>query len=313
MKTIWKAGRLVFATILTMLVLTICASATDVKLGVGIVDTEVLNLRAEPSTDSDSNIISRAYYGDVVVILEQLDGWYKVNYNLDEGYMSADYLTFKVAENAELGDGMANDVVNLRSTPSTDSDVLCQLEEGELCTIIGINNGWYKVTYGDYVGYIRSDLLDLTEAPLTNTVTTITNDASGTAAAQSVSVADSIATQLIEYAKSLLGSPYVWGGTSPSGFDCSGFTQYVFKQFGYSLNRTAASQLNNGVSVSKTELQPGDLVFFSNTYYTSAAASHVGIYIGNNQFIHAASGGVKITDLSSEYYASRYCGARRIL
>lgn len=107
-----------------------------------------------------------------------------------------------------------------------------------------------------------------------------------------------------------LGTPYVWGGTTPSGFDCSGFTRYVYKQLGYTLSRTAGQQLGNGYAVSS--LQPGDLVFFDNTYATSAAASHVGIYIGNNQFVHAASGGVKVTSLSDSYYASRYIGARRI-
>jgi len=85
----------------------------------------------------------------------------------------------------------------------------------------------------------------------------------------------------------------------------------VYKQLGITLNRTAAQQLKNGTSVSN--LQTGDLVFFTNTYATSAAASHVGIYIGNNQFIHAANGGVKITSLDHEYYAPRYIGARRVV
>lgn len=313
MNRLWKASRILFATFLTMLLLTIGASASDIKLGVGIVEASALRLRSEASTSAE--VISTATAGDVVVVLEELDGWYKVNYNMDTGYMSSDYITFKYAENAELGDGMVNDtVVNLRSTPSTDGDLLCQISYGELCEIIGINYGWYKVNYGDYVGYIRSDLLDLTEAPLTNSITEVISEASGSAVvSQAEVVTTSTAEELVAYAKTLLGTPYVWGGTSTSGFDCSGFTQYVYRHFGYSISRTAASQLTNGTSVSKSELQPGDLVFFKNTYYTSASASHVGIYIGNGQFIHAASGGVKITSLSDEYYSARYCGARRII
>ena len=119
----------------------------------------------------------------------------------------------------------------------------------------------------------------------------------------------------MEFAKKYVGYPYVWGGTSPSGFDCSGFTYYVFKQFGYSLNRTAAAQLSNGYAVSMADLQPGDLVLFGGTYASSAAATHVGIYIGGGQFIHAANSGtgVVISALSESYYASRFVGGRRIV
>ncbi|MBQ9968016.1 MAG: C40 family peptidase [Oscillospiraceae bacterium] len=124
-------------------------------------------------------------------------------------------------------------------------------------------------------------------------------------------VIETTGQKLVALAQDYMGVPYVWGGTTPKGFDCSGFTQYVFKQMGYTLKRTAAQQLTNGYSV--TNLKVGDLVFFTNTYATSAAASHVGIYMGDNLFIHAAGGGVKITSLDHEYYAPRYIGARRIV
>ncbi|OPX86516.1 MAG: Peptidoglycan endopeptidase LytF precursor [Pelotomaculum sp. PtaB.Bin104] len=113
----------------------------------------------------------------------------------------------------------------------------------------------------------------------------------------------------VSLARKYLGTRYVWSGSSPGGFDCSGFTTYVYKQLGVSLPRTASEQFNTGVRVKKPAA--GDLVFFT-TY--QRGASHVGICIGNNQFIHASSGAGKvvITSLSDGYYSSRYLGARRI-
>lgn len=90
------------------------------------------------------------------------------------------------------------------------------------------------------------------------------------------------AGQVLAYAQKFLGTPYLWGGTTPNGFDCSGFTQYVFRHFGVGLGRTTYDQINNGVSVSRGELQPGDLVFFG-----KSSPTHVGIYAGNNTYIHA--------------------------
>lgn len=122
-------------------------------------------------------------------------------------------------------------------------------------------------------------------------------------------VSRSNSSSLVENALSLVGVPYVFGGTSRSGFDCSGYTQYVFKGSGISLPRTSASQFNVGSSVSRAQLQSGDLVFFT-TY--AAGASHVGIYIGGGNFVHASNSGVRTTSLSDSYYANRYVGARRV-
>ena len=117
-------------------------------------------------------------------------------------------------------------------------------------------------------------------------------------------------TQLTQAAYKYIGVPYVYGGTSTKGFDCSGYTQYVFKQLGITLKRTAADQYKQGTSVSKANLKVGDLVFFNTTGRT---ASHVGIYIGDNKFAHAGSStGVTVASLSTSYWATRYDGARRI-
>lgn len=116
--------------------------------------------------------------------------------------------------------------------------------------------------------------------------------------------------EIVDHAISLLGIPYVFGGTSRKGFDCSGFTQFVYKGSGISLPRTSSQQCSMGSSVSRAQLQAGDLVFF-HTY--AAGASHVGIYIGGGRFVHAANSGVRVENLNNNYYAERYLGARRIL
>jgi len=117
--------------------------------------------------------------------------------------------------------------------------------------------------------------------------------------------------EICQIASKYRGVPYVFGGTTPRGFDCSGYVQYVFRQKGASLTRTADTQALEGVAVSKTKLKPGDLVFFT-TY--EPGASHVGIYAGNNQFWNATSSrGVMLSDLYDSYWGSRYYGARRIL
>lgn len=115
---------------------------------------------------------------------------------------------------------------------------------------------------------------------------------------------------MASYAKQFLGTPYVWGGSSPDGFDCSGFTSYICKYFGIYIPRMADEQYYYGAKVS--QLVPGDLVFF--TTYTSGP-SHAGIYIGDNCFIHSSSagGGVIISSLSDSYYSARYLGARRVV
>lgn len=119
-----------------------------------------------------------------------------------------------------------------------------------------------------------------------------------------------VSAKLVEYAKQFLGVPYKWGASSGKAFDCSGFVVYIMKKFNVNLERTASSQFNSGTKVEKEDLQPGDLVFFT-TY--KKGPSHVGMYIGDNKFIHASSGvdRVTITDLDTNYYRKRYLGARR--
>ena len=120
-----------------------------------------------------------------------------------------------------------------------------------------------------------------------------------------------LANSIVSLSMNYIGVPYVFGGTSPYGFDCSGYVQYVFANAGISIPRTADVQYEVGTPISTTDLVSGDLVFFSTYTY---GASHVGIYLGDNKFIHASSSrGVTIDSLGSSYYSSCYIGARRIL
>lgn len=121
-----------------------------------------------------------------------------------------------------------------------------------------------------------------------------------------------LAGSILSKAAQYLHTPYVWGGTSPRGFDCSGFVQYVYRQCGYSLPRVASDQAAAGRKVSRSDLKPGDLVYFS----SGGEINHIGIYVGNGKFIHSSSpssGGVIYSSLSESYYAARYAGATRIL
>ncbi|MDA1675171.1 C40 family peptidase [Bacillus cereus group sp. TH152-1LC] len=150
-----------------------------------------------------------------------------------------------------------------------------------------------------------------------NTKAAIANALNGTSvnnpSTQVQNPSSSKADAIISTAKKYLGVPYVWGGTSPSGFDCSGFVYYVLRQHGINnLPRVSYDMFNVGTSVNKSDLRAGDLVYFKNTY--REGISHVGIYIGDGQFIQASSGDekVKISNLSGSYYIQHYAGAKRV-
>lgn len=144
------------------------------------------------------------------------------------------------------------------------------------------------------------------QSPISDGGTSSTGSSSGS---EPVAVSGG-AQSILSYASQFLGTPYVWGGTSPSGFDCSGFTQYVFHHAGINLSRTSQSQYNQGTAVSRSNLQPGDLVFFT-TY--GSGATHVGIYAGNNTMIDSSNGGVTYENMNNSYWSPRYLGARRII
>ncbi len=286
-----------------MITLTLSAAATELKTGIGIVSAKSgLRLREKATTSAPTICI--APYGDRAVVIRKTGDWYLVNYNLHIGYMHADYLKITTSTDVDLGTGSLDPwLTNIRRFASTSSSVIDQIRGGEKVNILGFENGWYKVTYGNVSGYIRSDLVTLLEKPAENHGSVAKPPMSNSTAGKGQKIAD--------YALSFVGYPYVYGGSSPSGFDCSGFVQYVYKQNGYSVNRTATAQLADGYWVSYSDMKPGDIIYFG----YGNTATHVGIYIGDGKFVHAqnSSTGVVITSLSESYYANRYLCAHRIV
>lgn len=320
---------LVLALVLCVGMMTVTASAAgEIMYGIGFVNASSLRLRSEP--DGNSGTLTYAPRNDCVVVIEKTGDWYKVNYNLQTGYMHASYLSVLTKENAELGYGeVTGNGVNLRSGPATSYGKVATANSGDKCYILGLNEGWYKVIYGDRICYIRSDYLKLTEIPYENQASANTPKfyrqgkstgvapsaaaLNGTAGSSSSASAPSVSgSAIVTEAQKYLGTPYVYGGASPSGFDCSGFVYYVLKQLGFSPYRTPADQYSQGTFVEKSNLQPGDIVFFANTY--ASGISHVGIYVGGGQFIHSPNSRstVSYSDLTSGYWSEHYYGARRM-
>jgi len=286
----------------------------------GTVSASSLNVRSTPST-SGAKVTSLSS-GTQVKILESLDGWYRIEANGKTGYVSSQYVTESQPEQATDSPvvsqpepqpappadpqpevqpqpeappqdsktyGMVStSVLNVRSGPGSSHEKVASLSSGAQVEILEKLDGWYRIENG----YVSSEYIILLDGSMS-----------------------ALQAEIVAYARTFLGCAYVYGGNGPKSFDCSGLTKYVYKHFGYNINRTATQQLKNGVTVSKENLQPGDLVFFNSTNNDINKATHVGIYIGNGQFLHASNKklGVTITSLSDAYRVRTYTTARRII
>ena len=291
------------------------ASYTDVNETVWA--TYSVSIRSAASTDADkldvlvgSYSITRTGVGD--------NGWSKVDYNGQTGYIKSDYLTTtkpQVTESNQTSSSSntsssksdieevketvyATAGVNIRAKASADADKIGTLAAGGSITRTGkTSNGWSRVDYNGQTGYIKSDYLTTTKPTVTSNTT-----------ASSTSSSSSLGQQIADFAVQYVGYPYVYGGNSlTNGVDCSGFTQQVYLHFGYSIPRRASIQATVGTSVAISDLQPGDLVFYGD----SEGVGHVVIYIGNGKVVHAStpSKGIIISDL---YYRTPMC-AKRII
>ena len=185
--------------------------------------------------------------------------------------------------------------VRFRSGASTSSDILGEYNYGTVLTVTGASGDWKAVTINGKNGYVYSQYV------AEGTVTSV---------GQSTSSSD-LGTQIAQYALQFVGCNYVWGGTSPDGFDCSGFVQYVYTHFGIHLKRVACDQATQGIGVDTSGLQCGDVLCF---YSSADYIGHVGIYIGDGKFVHASTSttGVIISELSG-YYTTRGFEARRMI
>lgn len=273
------------------------------------IDGSSVNLRKNASTSSSS--LGKFADGDAVTVTGQNSNWYRIEYKGGSAYVSKDYVEGEyvdyvpaIAEEAENSVSMygvitAETGLKLRKEASTVSVVLDVLSYGTEVDVDRVGSEWVRVVTADGTkGYVSADYISVREGTRTSRSA---NSAKG--------------AEVIAYAKQFIGTPYVWGGTNlRTGVDCSGFVYSVFKNYGITLNRSSASMASNGVAVSKSELQAGDLVFFNTG--GSSSISHVGIYCGDGTYIHSTDGkgnGVTVTSLSSSYSANTYVCARRVL
>ncbi|GHV09249.1 hypothetical protein FACS1894217_13100 [Clostridia bacterium] len=334
----------------TLLALTITASlAAEAYLGE--VNAEGVNFREAPA--ANAKIITEFAGGTELLITDTATKsghtWYEVSNGDKLGYVSANYITILEDNDFDAVDGVVyGSNVNVRIAPTTNAKAFASLNQNTKVAIVGTFLGWYKIDLGDgTTGYMHPNMIKTTAAAKAAEVKAAAEKAAADAAAKAAKaaadkaakaakqvtvvapvmeaapapVADSAATsgtraELVAFALQYKGARYVYGSMNPAvGFDCSGFTSYVFKHFGYSLNRSSSGQLANGVKISKSELQPGDLLLFRDTKVGSAAATHAGLYIGDGLMIHASGKktGVKIDSINSAYYISCFVGARRIL
>ncbi len=284
--------RIVSSIIVGASVLTAIPAMAVEYIGIGTVTGNSVNIREGAGTSS--TVIGSANYGATYPALANENGWFKISYNDKTAWICGTYFSVSPITADNSRGYVQGDVVNVRSGAGLEYDVVTTVAQGTTLVVYGKEGNWYKVSANGIMGYISADYFS-TDALIT-------------------SVASSAGQAVVNEAMKHVGKAYVYGATGPNAFDCSGFTSYVYRQLGYSINRVAADQMLNGTPVDKSNLQLGDLVFFTSSV-GSSYIGHVGIYIGDNKMVHASTSttGVIVSDLNSGYYVQRYAGARRIV
>lgn len=294
----------------------------------------------------NSLVISSIEKDKEVEIMSIMNNWAYINTDITNGWVILDSLEKQQATNTTNNTNneestqlnktayITSTGINFRKEPNTDSEILRVFVENAQITILSEEGEWYKIKYKDQEGYVIKTYVSdkkvqttsrssVTRTPTTTTTTATTEEAQTTKSTTSTTTKNTSSTsnsssnkgqEIANYAKQFVGCKYVYGGSSPSkGFDCSGLTMYVYSKFGVGLSHSATAQSKVGTKISKANLQPGDLVFFTD-YRTNKGIGHVGIYIGSNKFVHASTEktGVIISNLSGSY-ASRFVTATRLI
>ncbi|WP_346885033.1 SH3 domain-containing protein [Clostridium sp. UBA4395] len=298
------------------------SSNNNTVISTGIVKADALNVRSGANTSS--KIVGTLYKNSKVEILSTSNGWCKIKFKSGTAFVSSEFISNN--NNTETTPGTVTppettppshtvegkvaivnaDALNVRSGASTSYSIVTTVRYGSKLPIISYTNGWYNVKVGNTNGYISGDYVTIADEnqssnPIVKETPLIQSNCTG----------EDIVLKAEEY----LGVPYLWGGFTPVGFDCSGLAQYVYKQLGISLERSTYYQVHQGVIVDRKDLKPGDLIFFTTNDDDPNDISHVGIYKGNDLFIQAPKPGdcVRVSNLNSAYYSNRYYIAKRII
>ena len=271
------------------------------NLGMSVISSGNLNIRQEASTDSE--VVGILTNHNACELLEDAGDWYKVTSGKVTGYVSKQYLVIgdeaeAIAEQEIKTVATVNtETLNVRAEKSTEAAVLSQVGNSEAFTVNSVADGWVEISVDDSVGYISQDYVTLAQAlPTAKTI-------------EQVKYGDGVSdvrTSVVSYALQFIGNRYVWGGTSlENGVDCSGFTMRILGKYGISLPHSSKAQPSYGTKISASEAKPGDLFF----YGSGRSISHVAIYIGNGQIVHASNkrDGIKV---SNAYYRNPICVTR---
>ena len=285
-----------------VMALALSATASFANSNEGTVTADALNVRSGPSTSY--SITTKLYKGDKVEILETSNGWHKIKASNGKiGWVSGDYIKVSSGSTSQPSTSTTKATVtatslNVRSGAGTSYSVITKLSKGTVVDVLeSASNGWKKIktsngTIGWVSGsYLANGVVEQTSTPSTNKVQAV-----------------------IDLAHKQLGKPYVWGAEGPNSFDCSGLIYYVYKNAaGITLPRTSSAQYSAGVAVSRSNLKAGDLIFSSTD--GTGNITHVAIYVGDGQMIHAPRNGknVEKVSINNSYWNKAYVGARRVL
>lgn len=287
-------------------------SAAAAHVGVGTVTGEGLRLRKEPGLEGA--ILTQAHKGDRVIVLERDGDWCKVDCATQTGYMSSAYLEVATSVEADLGYGRVDtsgSSLNLRAGASADAEKLGTIACRSVVSIIGFQDGWYKVTYSGLTGYVSSDYITCVDAQGNRA------DKSGGGTVAASGLGQSIVAEAMKH----VGKSYVYGTHGPNTFDCSGFTYYCVKQASGGsivLSTSSAQQWTSSPGqriYSLDQLQPGDIFFINDPAYGGKhkTVTHVAIYAGNGQMVHAANSSTGVVTRAIQDREYRYfVGAIRL-